>query len=84
MTAADQAEHPVCEHYWAYHVHDGLSVRLCQLCHWPDWDDLRGQLGEAERKGSLAELERWRQIATMPPAEFRDRLIAAAGPEDTP
>ncbi len=32
---------PACEHYWAYHLHDGLSVRLCQLCHEPDWDDVR-------------------------------------------
>ena len=49
---------PVCDHYWAHHVHGGLSVRLCQFCHEPDWEDLAGQLGEAERKGELAERQR--------------------------
>jgi hypothetical protein len=26
-----------------------MSVRLCQLCHEPDWDDLARQLQEARR-----------------------------------
>ena len=52
-----------CEHYWAYHCYGGLSVRLCQCCHEPDWDDLRGQLAEAERKGTLAERERCARLA---------------------
>ena len=52
------AAKPACEHYWASHCYSGLSVRLCQLCHEPDWEDFRGQLAEAERKGELAEWER--------------------------
>ena len=50
------AAKPVCEHYWASHVHDGLSVRLCQLCHEPDWDNLRAELAKA----AAAERERLR------------------------
>ena len=49
---------PACEHYWADHCYDGLSVRLCQLCHEPDWDDLRRQLAEA-----AAEREACAQLA---------------------
>lgn len=45
---------PACEHYWAYHCHGGLSVRLCQLCHEPDWDAVRGEREEGERKGEMA------------------------------
>lgn len=45
--AEGPAAAPVCEHYWAYHCRDGLSVRLCQLCHEPDWADFRRQLEDA-------------------------------------
>jgi hypothetical protein len=48
------AAQPGCEHSWAFHLYGGLSARLCQFCHEPDWDDLRGQLEEAGRKGELA------------------------------
>lgn len=39
---AEAAE--VCEHYWAWYCHRGMSIRLCKLCHQPDWDDLALQL----------------------------------------
>ncbi len=61
--AVQAAAREPCEHYWASHCYGGLSVRLCQLCHEPDWGDLRGQLAEAERKGTLAERERCAQLA---------------------
>jgi hypothetical protein len=62
----DQAEaRAVCEHNWAYHCYGGLSVRLCQSCHEPDWDSVRAERGEAERKGALAERERIRQLARL-------------------
>lgn len=58
MTDLPQAR-PVCDHSWAYHVYDGLSVRLCQLCHEPDWEDVRGELAAA----AAAERERIRRLA---------------------
>ena len=54
------AAKPDCEHYWAYHLRDGLSVRLCQLCHEPDWADVRAELKAA----AAAERERIRALIT--------------------
>lgn len=54
MTESAAVAEPRCEHYWAYHLHGHLSVRLCQLCHEPDWDDLRGQLAESAAKALLS------------------------------
>lgn len=55
---SDQAaQQPPCEHYWAYLVHDGLSVRLCQLCHEPDWEDLKQEMDKAFRLGRDAQRE---------------------------
>jgi hypothetical protein len=51
MTAAwrivmsDQAEaRAVCEHFYASHCYRGMSIKLCMMCHQPDWDDLERQL----------------------------------------
>jgi len=63
--AVDAAARPECEHYWAHHCYDGLSVRLCQLCHEPDWADVRQQQAEA------AAAERERLAAVIPAARFR-------------
>ena len=46
-----------CEHYWAYHCFDGLSVRLCQLCHEPDWDSVRADRAEIAAQAAAAERE---------------------------
>lgn len=62
VTAAAEAP---CEHYWAFHVHDGLSVRLCQLCHEPDWADARKER-QAVRG---AERDRWLAV-------LRDHYLA--------
>ena len=71
MTAGEvPAAKPECEHYWAFHCYGGLSVRLCQTCHEPDWDDVRGQLGEAERKGVKAERERIAELAARKRAVY--------------
>ena len=37
----------VCEHFYASHCYRGMSIRLCMMCHQPDWDDLERQLREA-------------------------------------
>jgi hypothetical protein len=60
VTAIPPEAKAACEHYWAYHCYDGLSVRLCQLCHEPDWDDVRAE----QRKAATAERDRIRQLAT--------------------
>jgi hypothetical protein len=74
----DQAEaRAVCEHNWAYHCYGGLSVRLCQSCHEPDWDSVRGEREEAERKGALAERERIRQLAIRRGATYPHSLVAS-------
>jgi len=52
------AAKPECEHYWASLCFGGLSVRLCQLCHEPDWDDVRRQHAESVRAGILSERQR--------------------------
>lgn len=52
------AARPECEHYWASHCFSGLSVRLCMLCHEPDWEDVRSQHAEAVRQGILSEQRR--------------------------
>jgi hypothetical protein len=57
------AARPVCEHYWADHCYDGLSVRLCQLCHEPDWDDQRRQLAAAAGTGR----PRWQRDRPVKP-----------------
>jgi hypothetical protein len=44
----DQAEaKAVCDHFFASHIHHGMSVQLCMVCGEPDWDDLRDQLYRA-------------------------------------
>ena len=68
MTGGVAEAQAVCEHYWAYHLYDGLSVRLCQLCHEPDWESVRGEREEAERKGALAERERIARFLEEPRA----------------
>jgi len=45
----------VCEHFYASHCYRGMSVRLCMLCHEPDWDDLAGQM-KAERADERARI----------------------------
>jgi hypothetical protein len=35
----------VCEHHFISHVYRGMSIRLCQFCHQPDWNDLEEQFG---------------------------------------
>jgi hypothetical protein len=53
-TGEDQAmAQAVCEHFYASHCYRGLYVRLCTLCHEPDWDDL-----ERQQRESVAERER--------------------------
>lgn len=69
------AAKPECEHYWAFHCFGGLSVRLCKLCHEPDWNDVAGQLSEAERKGELAER------AKLQPAIGRVQHLATTAQE---
>jgi hypothetical protein len=61
---------PECEHYWAYHCYGGLSVRLCQTCHEPDWYELRAQLAEAQREGRVAEREWIAELATRKRAVY--------------
>jgi hypothetical protein len=76
---SDQAAaKPDCEHYWAYHVYDGLSVRLCQLCHEPDWADVRGQLEEAEQKGRLAVANGGDAVSVPPGAVTAEARATAA------
>ena len=58
MTEFAEAK-PACEHYWADHCYGGLSVRLCQFCHEPDWDDLRRQLTEARAMRAHADPPWW-------------------------
>lgn len=51
----DQAEaRAVCEHFYASHCYRGMSIRLCMMCHEPDWDDLAGQLASAARGSEIA------------------------------
>jgi hypothetical protein len=59
VTELPPEDRPECEHYWVDHCYDGLSVRLCWLCHEPDWADVRRQMNEAaaaERERIYAEL----------------------------
>jgi hypothetical protein len=59
LTVSDQpAAKQHCEHYWAFHCFGGLTIRLCQVCHEPDWEDFRGQHAEAVRQGILSERQR--------------------------
>lgn len=63
------AARPACEHYWAYHCYGGMSVRLCQTCHEPDWDSVRAGLeaaaaAERERIAQLADTESARGAKT--------------------
>jgi hypothetical protein len=53
------AAKPVCEHYYASLCYRGMSVRLCQLCHEPDWDDLAEQLGAAQPSLDAALVATW-------------------------
>ena len=80
-------DRPNCEHYWADHCWDGLSVRLCQLCHEPDWVDMRRQWAEvaaAERERcafllrSLFPPDFLKRHGLHPRASTRDILDAAA------
>jgi hypothetical protein len=38
---------PECDHFYASHCYRGMSVRLCQFCHEPDWDDVARELAAA-------------------------------------
>lgn len=65
----DQAEaRAVCDHFYASHCYRGMCVRLCMLCHAPDWDDLERQLaGAREPAGeplTPAECDRLRRMVT--------------------
>jgi hypothetical protein len=57
MNENPPANRPVCEHHWASHCFGGLSVRLCMICHEPDWDDVRRSRNETELR--LYEGEQW-------------------------
>ena len=95
MTTTPARENPPqandCEHYFASHIRGGepLHVRLCQLCHEPDWSDLAEQAAEV-RAAALEEAADY-----LRDAHFRDGMsvqeigvalrgtAAAARPDNT-
>jgi hypothetical protein len=67
---ADQCEaKPECEHFYHSLCYRGMSVRICQMCGDPDWDDLAEQLGRKPAPDPLI----------MPADEFAaTRIVAEA------
>jgi hypothetical protein len=56
---ADQCEaKPECEHFYHSLCYRGMSVRICQMCGDPDWDDLAEQLGRKPAPDPLNQGER--------------------------
>lgn len=52
QTRPETPAQAVCEHYWATHCYRGMHLKLCMLCHGPDWADLEVQFSQARAAGS--------------------------------
>jgi hypothetical protein len=55
----------VCEHFFASHCFRGMHIRLCMLCHEPDWDDLEEQIGRKEGGAMTVNMEKINAFANL-------------------
>jgi len=72
-----------CEHFYASHCYRGMSIRLCMLCHEPDWDDLERQLSGAVGAITLddGECERLAALVRERAAEADALSAVCTGPD---